>query len=149
MEDLNVKGMVKNHNFAESICEMNFGEFRRILEYKAKWYNRKIVFVDRFYPSSKTCHNCGYVNKELKLSDRQWICPQCGEVIERDYNAALNILDEGLRILETTINVGCCEPELTLVDYPTVDEPVRNDLLKSSGRLKQEVNNEQTSLFKF
>ena len=75
MEDLNVKGMLRNHKLAESICEMNFGEFRRILEYKARWYNRRIVFVDRFYPSSKTCHNCGYVNKELKLSDRQWICP--------------------------------------------------------------------------
>ena len=99
MENLNVEGMIKNHNLAESICEMNFGEFRRMLEYKANWYNRKIVFVDRFYPSSKTCHNCGYVNKELKLSDRQWICPQCGELIERDYNAALNILDEGLRII--------------------------------------------------
>ena len=99
MEDLNVKGMVKNHNLAESICEMNFGEFRRMLEYKAQWHNRKILFVDRFYPSSKTCHNCGYANKELKLSDRQWICPQCGEVVERDYNAALNILDEGLRII--------------------------------------------------
>ena len=99
MEDLNVKGMVKNHNLAESICEMNFGEFRRMLEYKAQWYNRKMVFVDRLYPSSKTCHNCGYVNKELKLSDRQWVCPQCGEIIERDYNAALNILDEGLRII--------------------------------------------------
>ena len=99
MEDLNVKGMVKNHNLAESILEMNFGEFRRMLEYKAKWYNRKIVFVDRFYPSSKTCHNCGYVNKKLKLSDRQWLCPQCGEVVERDYNAALNILDEGMRIM--------------------------------------------------
>ena len=99
MENLNVKGMVRNHNLAESISEMNFGEFRRMLEYKAKWYNRKIVFVDRFYPSSKTCHNCGYVNKGLKLSDRQWICPHCGELIERDYNAALNILDEGLRII--------------------------------------------------
>lgn len=99
MEDLNVKGMVRNHNLAESISEMNFGEFRRMLEYKAKWYNRKIVFVDRFYPSSKTCHNCGYVNKGLKLSDRQWVCPQCGEIVERDYNAALNILDEGLRII--------------------------------------------------
>ena len=97
IEDLNVKGMVKNHNLAESILEMNFGEFRRMLEYKAKWYNRKIIFVDRFYPSSKTCHNCGHVNKNLTLKDRQWICPQCGEVIERDYNAALNILDEGLR----------------------------------------------------
>lgn len=99
MEDLNVKGMVKNHKLAESISEMNFGEFRRMLEYKARWYNRKLVFVDRFYPSSKTCRHCGYINKHLKLSDRQWVCPQCGELIERDYNAALNILNEGLRII--------------------------------------------------
>ena len=99
MEDLNVNGMLRNHKLAESIQEMNFGEFKRILEYKANWYNRKIVYVDRFYPSSKTCHNCGYINKQLKLSDRQWVCPECGNLIERDYNAALNILDEGLRIL--------------------------------------------------
>lgn len=99
MEDLNVKGMLRNHKLAESIQEMNFGEFRRILEYKAKWYNRRIVLVNRFYPSSKTCNHCGYINKQLKLSDRQWICPQCGQLIERDYNAALNILDEGLRII--------------------------------------------------
>ena len=99
MEDLNVKGMLRNHKLAESIQEMNFGEFKRILEYKAKWYNRKIVYVDRFYPSSKTCNHCGYINKQLKLNDRQWVCPKCGEVIERDYNASLNILDEGLRIL--------------------------------------------------
>ena len=99
MEDLNVKGMVKNHNLAESICEMNFGEFRRMLEYKAQWYNRKMVFVDRFYPSSKMCHNCGCINKNLTLKDRQWICPQCGNMVERDYNAALNILDKGLRII--------------------------------------------------
>ena len=137
MEDLNVKGMVKNHNLAESICEMNFGAFRRILEYKARWYNRKIVFVNRFYPSSKTCHNCGYVNKGLKLSDRQWVCPQCGEVIERDYNAALNILAEGLRIIGSSIT------EFTLVDYPTMDDRLSNEALKSSDRLKQEVNNEQ------
>jgi len=142
MEDLNVKGMVKNHNLAESILEMNFGEFRRMLEYKASWYNRKIVFVDRFYPSSKTCNNCGYINKELKLSDRQWICPQCGKVIERDYNAALNILDEGLRI------IGCSTTEFTLVKNPTMDDPIGNNLLKSSGSMKQEVNNEQASLFK-
>ena len=99
MEDLNVKGMLRNHKLAESIQEMNFGEFRRMLEYKAKWYNKKMVYVDRFYPSSKTCNHCGHINKQLKLSDRQWVCPKCGEVIERDYNASLNILDEGLRIL--------------------------------------------------
>lgn len=143
MEDLNVKGMIKNHNLAESICEMNFGAFRRMLEYKAQWYNRKIVFVDRFYPSSKTCHNCGYINKNLTLKDRQWICPQCGEVIERDYNAALNILDEGLRI------IGCSTSEFNLVDYPTMDDRLSNEALKSSDRLKQEVNKEHTSLFKF
>ena len=137
MEDLNVKGMAKNHNLAESICEMNFGEFRRMLEYKARWYNRKIVFVDRFYPSSKTCNNCGYINKELTLSDRQWVCPQCGEIIERDYNAALNILDEGLRI------IGCSTSEFTLADYPTMDDRLSNEVLKSSDRLKQEVNNDQ------
>ena len=100
MENLNVKGMMKNHKLAESILEMNFGEFRRILEYKARWYNRKIVFVDRFYPSSKKCHNCGYINKILTLNGRQWICPNCGKLINRDYNAALNILDECLRIIE-------------------------------------------------
>ena len=118
MEDLNVKGMVRNHNLAESICEMNLGEFRRMLEYKAAWYNRKIVFVDRFYPSSKTCHNCGYINKSLTLKDRQWVCPQCGEVIERDYNAALNILDEGMR------KIGRSTTKSTLADYPTMDDPL-------------------------
>lgn len=138
MEDLNVKGMVKNHSLAESISEVNFGEFRRMLEYKARWHNRKIVFVDRFYPSSKKCNNCGYINKDLKLSNRQWKCPQCGGIIERDYNAALNILDEGLRI------IGCSTPEFTLADYPTMDDKLRNEMLKSSDRLKQEINTTQT-----
>ena len=144
MEDLNVKGMLRNHKLAESIQEMNFGEFRRMLEYKAKWYGRTVVYVDRFYPSSKTCHNCGYINKELKLSDRRWICPQCGGVIERDHNAALNILDEGLRI------IGRSTPEFTLVDYPTMDDRLSDEVLKSSGRLKQEIDKEQCfTLFEF
>lgn len=99
MEDLNVSGMLRNHKLAESIQEMSFYEFKRMLEYKAKWYGRKLVFVDRFYPSSKTCNHCGYINKKLKLSDRQWVCPDCGEIIERDYNAALNIRDEGIKMI--------------------------------------------------
>lgn len=99
MEDLNVNGMLRNHKLAGSIQELKLGEFRRMLEYKANWYGRYLVFVDRFYPSSKTCNSCGYVNKKLKLSDRQWVCPDCGEIIERDYNAALNIRDEGIRLI--------------------------------------------------
>jgi putative transposase len=99
MEDLDVKGMLRNHKLAESIQEMNFGEFRRILEYKAKWYGRDLVFVNRFFPSSKKCGHCEYINKNLKLSDRRWVCPICGNVIERDYNAAMNILNEGIRII--------------------------------------------------
>ena len=133
IEDLNVKGMVKNHRLAESISEMNFGEFRRILEYKAWWYGRVVVKVDRFYPSSKTCNHCGYIKKDLKLSDRQWICPICGELIDRDYNAACNIRDKGIEIL-----VGSRTPELTLVENPLMDErSVMN--LKSNDSLKQEV----------
>ena len=134
MEDLNIKGMMKNHRLAESICEMNFGEFRRMLEYKASWYGRKLVFIDRFYPSSKRCNHCGYINKELKLSDRQWVCPECGSVIERDYNAALNILDEEIKI------IGLSSPEFTFADYPTMDDRLCNRELKSSDRLKQEKN---------
>ena len=99
MEDLNVNGMLRNHKLAKSIQEMSFYEFKKMLEYKANWYGRKLIFVDRFYPSSKTCNHCGYINKKLKLSDRQWVCPDCGEIIERDYNAALNIRDEGIRLI--------------------------------------------------
>jgi putative transposase len=134
MENLNVKGMIKNHKLAESISEMNFGEFRRMLEYKANWYGRKVVYIDRYYPSSKRCHNCGYINKELKLSDRQWVCPVCGEIIERDYNAALNILEEGKRI------IGLSSPEFTPVENPTMDDKLSNEELKSSDFMKQEKN---------
>ena len=133
IEDLNVKGMVKNHRLAESISEMNFGEFRRILEYKASWYGRVVVKVDRFYPSSKTCNHCGYIKKDLKLSDRRWVCPICGELIDRDYNAACNIRDKGIEIL-----VGSRTPELTLVENPLMDDKVVTPL-KSNDSSKQEI----------
>ena len=143
MEDLNVKGMLKNHKLAESITEMNFGEFKRILEYKARWYNRKIVFVDRFYPSSKTCSCCGFKYKDLKLSDRFWTCPECGTPHDRDINAAVNILNEGMKL------IGNSTTEFKLVDYPTMDGDLEMNQ-KSSDRVKQEVNKEQsTNLFKF
>lgn len=97
IEDLNVKGMLQNHKLSISVQELSLYEFRRQLEYKCRFYGRLLIVIDRFYPSSKTCHQCGYINKNLKLNDREWLCPECNQIIDRDYNAALNILDEGLR----------------------------------------------------
>lgn len=99
MEDLNVKGMLKNHKLAKAIQEIGFYKFKQILEDKARNNYKKVVIVDRFYPSSKTCSNCGYKNQGLKLSDRFWTCPVCGEYHDRDINAAVNILHEGKRII--------------------------------------------------
>ena len=97
IEDLNVKGMMQNHKLAKSIQELSLFEFRRQLEYKCRWYGRQLIIIDRFYPSSKTCHNCGYIYKGLRLSEREWVCPHCKSLIDRDYNASLNILTKGLK----------------------------------------------------
>ena len=96
-EDLNVKGMVKNHHLAKAVSDASWGTFVTMLEYKAKWYGKTLVRIGRFYPSSKTCHHCGHVKEDLSLEDRYYTCPNCGELIDRDLNAAKNILDEGLR----------------------------------------------------
>lgn len=99
VEDLNVQGMQSNHCLAKSVSSAAFGEIVRQLEYKCGWYGRDFVKVGRWYPSSKTCHHCGYVNHGLTLKDRVWICGGCGREIDRDFNASENIRDEGLRIL--------------------------------------------------
>lgn len=91
LEDLNVKGMVQNHHLARAIQDASWGEFTRQLQYKSDWNGDNIIYIGRFEPSSKTCHNCGYVNHDLKLSDRKWVCPQCGTKHDRDVNAAINI----------------------------------------------------------
>ena len=87
----------KNHYLAKSVSDASWSTFVTMLEYKAKWYGKTLVKIDRFYPSSKTCHHCGHVKEELALSDRYYTCPSCGELIDRDLNTAKNILDEGLR----------------------------------------------------
>ncbi len=97
IEDLNVKGMMQNYHLAKSIGSASWSEFRRMLSYKCDWYGKNFLVIGRFEPSSKTCNNCGYVNKELTLKDRQWVCPKCGAVLDRDINAAINIRDMALR----------------------------------------------------
>lgn len=99
MEDLNVKGMLKNHNLAKAIQEVGFYKFKEILVNKALVNDKKVVFIDRFYPSSKTCSQCCYKKRDLKLSDSFWVCPECGKHHDRDINAAMNILLEGQRML--------------------------------------------------
>ncbi len=100
MEDLNISGMLKNHKLAKSIQELGLYEMRRQLEYKSKWYNRDLIFVDRWFPSSKTCSCCGWKNDKLTLKDREFICEECGLVIDRDLNASINIENEGLRLYQ-------------------------------------------------
>ena len=102
MEDLNVSGMLKNHNLAKAIQEMGFYRFKSVLLDKSTNNGKNVIFVDRFYPSSKTCSSCGYKNKDLKLSDRFWVCPKCNTKHDRDLNAAMNILVEGERILNSS-----------------------------------------------
>ena len=98
-EDLNVKGMLKNHKLAKSIQDASFSSFCNIIAYKALEQHRQYVKIGTFYPSSKLCHCCGFKYKGLKLDERFWTCPECGTYLDRDENAAINILQEGLRIL--------------------------------------------------
>ncbi len=104
MEDLKVSGMLKNHKLAKAIQELSLFELRRHLEYKSSWYNRDLIFVDRFFPSSKLCSCCGWKNENLKLSDREFICEECGMLLDRDLNASINIENEGLRIYDERFN---------------------------------------------
>ena len=102
MEDLNAKGMMKNHHLAKAVTDASFGEFARLLEYKCAGRGRPLVKIGRFYPSSKTCSACGHRLDALPLSVRSWDCPACGAHHDRDVNAARNILTEGKRILSNT-----------------------------------------------
>ena len=102
IEDLNVKGMIKNKHLSRAIQQQCFYEFRRQIEYKAAWNNITVIIADRFFPSSKLCSCCGTIKKDLKLSDRIYKC-KCGNVIDRDYQAALNLKRYGENVLRKSV----------------------------------------------
>lgn len=99
IEDLNVRGMMKNKHLSKAIQQQGFYEFKQQVKYKSNWNNISLILVDKFYPSSKTCSCCGCVKEDLKLSDRIFICPDCGNKIDRDYNASLNLKNYGENVL--------------------------------------------------
>ena len=110
IEDLNVKGMVKNHKLAKAISDSSWSTFTTMLAYKAQWYGKTLVKIDRWYPSSKTCSGCNHLlaKAKLPLSLRSWDCPSCLQTNDRDINASINILNEGLK-LATLKTVGATE----------------------------------------
>ena len=142
IENLNVKGMSKNHKLAKAIQDASFGTLVSMLKYKAQWHNRQIIEIGRFYPSSKLCHYCGHRIQQLGLKVRDWTCPNCRTNHDRDVNAAINILNEGLRILD---NQGTVRNTETLDSYSSmpVENPTMDDkssmTLKSSDSMNQEL----------
>lgn len=127
IEDLSVKNMIKNHKLAQSIQDCSWGMFRTMLEYKSNWYGKNLITIGRFEPSSKTCNVCGTINKELKLSQREWECSTCKTIHDRDLLAATNIKNFGLRNhlsverrlknrkeLPTLVGVMTCEAPIPL-----------------------------------
>jgi putative transposase len=125
IENLNVKGMLKNHKLAKSIQEVSWTRFNTILKYKAEWYGRSVIEVDQFFASSKLCNICGYKNVDLTLNDRSWVCPECGESHDRDINAANNIKQKVMKI-----KIGLSSPESTLQE----SKSIRSSMIEETKR---------------
>ncbi len=121
IEDLNVSGMLKNHHIAKAISDLGMYEFKRQLEYKSQLRGNNLIIVDRWFPSSKTCSRCGYINHNLKLSDRVFKCPQCGLVVDRDLNASINLLNYSR--VSSTRTYACGEGNGGIASCEAVSRP--------------------------
>ena len=112
IESLNMKAMAQSLNLGKSVGDVGWGQFTHMLEYKTLWKGKHLVKVPKFFPSSKKCSKCDYINKGLTLSERTWICPECGVIHDRDINAAINVREEGLRLFKDKSTVGTTETGL-------------------------------------
>jgi IS605 OrfB family transposase len=130
IEDLNVKGMLINHNLAQSISDVSWSKFVELLKYKSRWYGKNVLMIGRFEASSKTCNVCGSINQTLTLKDREWICADCGTLHDRDVNAAKNILKFAFHPKNKQEKIGQDMSEFTPVE--------RGVPRKSSPSVKQE-----------
>lgn len=130
IEDLNVKGMMKNHKLAKNISDCSFSMIRGMFDYKCKWYGRQLIIIDRWSPTSKTCSECGHIMKDWNLGIREWTCPNCHAHHDRDINAAKNILSEGMKILDRagTARIKACGEQSSVSE------------MKCSCSVKQETN---------
>lgn len=133
LEDLNIKGMIKNHKLSKHIADASWGKFITLLEYKANWNDKKIVKIDRFFPSSKQCNNCGFINQNLDLSVRGWTCPSCKTKLDRDLNASKNILKEGIKIISSGTDDYRCGDEIRPVLTGTIGEASKKKELVSGN----------------
>jgi len=142
VESLNISGMLRNHHLAKSISDAGWGEFGRQLQYKSLWNGNLLVEIGTFFPSSKTCSDCGEINQQLRLSDREWVCGACGTIHDRDLNASINIEAEGLRLLQTTVGLtgsNACGEEGSGSGVPSNETGLgeAGKVLLASGRLTQ------------
>jgi putative transposase len=128
LENLNVAGMMKNRRLAKSIADASWGRFGQMLEYKGKWYGAEVRRIGRFEPSSQICHVCGYRNKGLTLEVREWTCPECGAVLDRDVNAAINIV----RISKVPAGSGK-HGNMGRVEEPALAGPGKRENLEGVG----------------
>ena len=114
--------MVKNHKLSKHISDASWSKFIELLTYKAEWNDKNIVKIDRFFPSSKTCNHCGYINQNLDLSIREWTCPSCNTKLDRDLNASKNILNEGYKLISSGIDDYRSRGEIRPTLVGTTDE---------------------------